>query len=40
MVLMIYMLICGSDFEYWNFTYGMPEGSVETPKISLSFALE
>ncbi|OAG02046.1 uncharacterized protein CC84DRAFT_1262067 [Paraphaeosphaeria sporulosa] len=29
-----------NDFEFWNFTYGMPEGSGKLPQISLSFELE
>ncbi|KAF2685945.1 hypothetical protein K458DRAFT_300167 [Lentithecium fluviatile CBS 122367] len=28
-----------NDFEFWNFTYGMPEGSTETPYAKLSFEL-
>lgn len=26
-----------SDFEFWNFTYTMPEGSKEVPRIRLEF---
>ncbi|KAF2030911.1 hypothetical protein EK21DRAFT_64253 [Setomelanomma holmii] len=26
-----------NDFEFWNFTYGMPKGSVEVPKVRLKF---
>jgi hypothetical protein len=31
------MLWMGSDFEFWNFTYGMPEGSSEIPYVKLEF---
>ncbi|KAL5429342.1 hypothetical protein PMIN05_010746 [Paraphaeosphaeria minitans] len=34
------LLTCCCDFEFWNFTYGMPEGSGGIPQISLSFELE
>jgi hypothetical protein len=26
-----------NDFEFWNFTYGMPEGSKEVPRVRLEF---
>ncbi|KAJ4351978.1 uncharacterized protein N0V89_007323 [Didymosphaeria variabile] len=29
-----------NDFEFWNFTYGMPVGSGETPRVKLSFNLQ
>ncbi|PVH93355.1 hypothetical protein DM02DRAFT_619309 [Periconia macrospinosa] len=28
-----------NDFEFWNFTYSMPQGSKETPKVRLQFEL-
>ncbi|KAF1978960.1 hypothetical protein BU23DRAFT_549651 [Bimuria novae-zelandiae CBS 107.79] len=29
-----------NEFELWNFTYGMPQNSSETPRVVLSFELE
>jgi hypothetical protein len=28
-----------NQFEYWNFTYGMPEGSHEVPRVRLEFEM-
>jgi hypothetical protein len=28
-----------NQFEYWNFTYGMPEGSGEVPRVRLEFEM-
>ncbi|KAF2646279.1 hypothetical protein P280DRAFT_386912 [Massarina eburnea CBS 473.64] len=28
-----------NDFEFWNFTYGMPVGSEEVPRLELRFAI-
>lgn len=32
-------LTCCSDFEFWNFTYAMPEGSEKTPRAVLHFTV-
>ena len=29
-----------NEFEFWNFTYLMPEGSTEVPRVTLEFGLE
>lgn len=29
-----------NEFEFWNFTYVMPQGSVETPRVRLEFELD